>query len=64
MCLHEGNPVPDGSFDEIREYLTWLWERWEEMRGVMRADLGVDLDPDLDPDQGAGPRTEGGGAED
>ncbi|MFJ4185048.1 hypothetical protein [Kitasatospora sp. NPDC089509] len=42
MCLHEGNPEPGGSFDEIRDHLKWLWERWEEMRGVMRVDLGVD----------------------
>ncbi|MFF2148510.1 hypothetical protein [Kitasatospora sp. NPDC058190] len=42
LCLHEGNPDPDGSFDEIRDYLKWLWERWEEMRGVMRVDLGVE----------------------
>ncbi|MFI5853576.1 hypothetical protein [Streptomyces parvulus] len=42
MCLEEGNPDPDGSFDEIREDFTRLWERWEGMRKVMRADLGLE----------------------
>ncbi|MFF6891315.1 hypothetical protein ACFY8Z_11770 [Streptomyces microflavus] len=42
QCLYEGNPDPDGSFEEIQAYLHWLWERWEEMRGVMRDDLGVE----------------------
>jgi hypothetical protein len=39
--LEEGNPGPDGSFEEIQEYLRWLWDRWEEMRKAMRADLGA-----------------------
>ncbi|RRQ85139.1 hypothetical protein [Streptomyces griseofuscus] len=41
MCLEEGNPDPDGSFDEIRTDFVQLWERWEGMRAVMRADLGL-----------------------
>ncbi|WP_171908634.1 hypothetical protein [Streptomyces nanshensis] len=40
MYLHEGNPEPDGSFEEIGSHLVWLWERWKKMREVMRADLG------------------------
>ncbi|MEU6287190.1 hypothetical protein [Streptomyces sp. NPDC046988] len=41
MCLEEGNPDPDGSFTEIRTDFVRLWERWEDMRTVMRADLGL-----------------------
>ncbi|MFF9173922.1 hypothetical protein [Streptomyces sp. NPDC014793] len=41
MCLEEGNPDPDGSFNEIRTDFVRLWERWEGMRAVMRADLGL-----------------------
>jgi len=41
MCLEEGHPDPDGSFDEIRTDFVQLWERWEGMRAVMRADLGL-----------------------
>ncbi|WP_329151147.1 hypothetical protein OIU91_28115 [Streptomyces sp. NBC_01456] len=41
MCLEEGRPDPDGSFDEIRADFQRLWLRWEGMRDVMRADLGV-----------------------
>ncbi|MEU8689612.1 hypothetical protein [Streptomyces sp. NPDC048665] len=41
MCLEEGNPDPDGSFNEIRADFVRLWERWEGMRAVMRADLGL-----------------------
>ncbi|NDK29402.1 hypothetical protein FSY75_34210 [Streptomyces sp. TR1341] len=41
MCLEEGNPDPDGSFNEIRTDFVQLWERWEGMRAVMRADLGL-----------------------
>lgn len=42
MCLEEGHPDPDGSFDEIRAEIRQLWRRWEGMRDVMRADLMVD----------------------
>ncbi|MEU4931901.1 hypothetical protein AB0G54_36265 [Streptomyces yokosukanensis] len=42
MCLEEGNPDPDGSFNEIRTDFVQLWERWEGMRSVMRADLGLE----------------------
>ncbi|MFD7340905.1 hypothetical protein ACFV98_33685 [Streptomyces violascens] len=41
MCLEEGNPDPDGSFNEIRTDFVRLWERWEGMRDVMRSDLGL-----------------------
>ncbi|MFF9848013.1 hypothetical protein [Streptomyces litmocidini] len=41
MSLEEGNPDPDGSFDDIRADFVRLWERWETMRSVMRTDLGV-----------------------
>ncbi|NJQ03302.1 hypothetical protein [Streptomyces zingiberis] len=41
MCLEEGNPDRDGSFDEIRADFQRLWIRWERMRDVMRTDLGV-----------------------
>ncbi|MEU6929302.1 hypothetical protein [Streptomyces sp. NPDC046385] len=41
MCLEEGRPDPDGSFDDIRTDFVRLWARWERMRGVMRTDLGV-----------------------
>ncbi|MEI5135362.1 hypothetical protein RB199_28110 [Streptomyces libani] len=41
MCLEEGNPDTDGSFDEIRADFQRLWLRWEGMRDVMRTDLGV-----------------------
>ncbi|MBT2481551.1 hypothetical protein [Streptomyces sp. ISL-94] len=49
MCLEEGNPDPDGSFDEIRADFVRLWEQWETMRGVMRADLGVGDDTTTPP---------------
>ncbi|MYT71343.1 MULTISPECIES: hypothetical protein [unclassified Streptomyces] len=41
MSLEEGNPDPDGAFDDIRVDFTRLWARWEQMRGVMRTDLGA-----------------------
>ncbi|MFC9000813.1 hypothetical protein ACFT7U_34585 [Streptomyces rochei] len=41
ICLEEGNPEPDGSFNDIRADFVRLWERWEGMRTVMRADLGL-----------------------
>ncbi|WP_330279933.1 hypothetical protein OHO83_28890 [Streptomyces sp. NBC_00569] len=41
MCLEEGNPDPDGSFDDLRTDFARLWERWERMRDVMRADIGA-----------------------
>lgn len=39
--LEEGHPEDDGSFEEIEAFLNWLWERWNAMRGAMRADLGI-----------------------
>lgn len=40
-CLEESNPDPGDTFEVIEAYLQWIWERWEEMRAVMRADLGL-----------------------
>lgn len=45
MCLQEGNPEPDGSFDEITTSLESLWERWKKMRLAMRVDLGANTSP-------------------
>ncbi|MEU4728653.1 hypothetical protein [Streptomyces sp. NPDC023588] len=45
MCLEEGDPDPDGSFDEIRGDFARIWEQWEKMLGAMRADLGVEDRP-------------------
>ncbi|MFD9407893.1 hypothetical protein ACFWBN_12895 [Streptomyces sp. NPDC059989] len=42
MCLEEGDPDPDGSFDEIRADFARIWEQLERMLGAMRADLGVE----------------------
>ncbi|MFB8271021.1 hypothetical protein ACFC96_31035 [Streptomyces sp. NPDC055955] len=44
-CLEEGNPDPGDTFEVIEAYLHWIWERWEEMRAVMRADLGLTNSP-------------------
>ncbi|MFE2284006.1 hypothetical protein ACFXDJ_07535 [Streptomyces sp. NPDC059443] len=41
LRLEEGDPAPDGSFEEIHAELVGLWELWENMRDAMRADLGV-----------------------
>ncbi|MFJ3912761.1 MULTISPECIES: hypothetical protein [Streptomyces] len=40
--LEEGRPVPGGSFQEIHDELQELWNRGQELRAVMRTDLGVD----------------------
>ncbi|NEA58068.1 hypothetical protein G3I60_28895 [Streptomyces sp. SID13666] len=54
MCLEEGNPDPDGSFQEIRATdFPRLWERWDRMRNVMRADLGVGVAPGGYPPSGS-----------
>jgi hypothetical protein len=45
MCLEEGTPDLDGSFDDIRADFQRLWERWDAMLSVMRADLGVGSQP-------------------
>ncbi|MCP3756088.1 hypothetical protein [Streptomyces sp. TBY4] len=42
LRLDEGDPDPDGSFEEIHAELIGLGDRWERMRSVMRTDLGVD----------------------
>ncbi|MFE5517224.1 hypothetical protein ACFQ9Q_05740 [Streptomyces virginiae] len=38
----DGNPQPGWSFEEIQIELLRLGDRWKDMRGIMRADLGVD----------------------
>ncbi|MFD7394623.1 hypothetical protein [Streptomyces virginiae] len=38
----DGNPQPGWSFEEIQTELLRLGDRWKDMRGIMRADLGVD----------------------
>ncbi|MFK4100243.1 hypothetical protein ACI2L1_09220 [Streptomyces sp. NPDC019531] len=51
-CLEEGNPMANGSFDEIEADLQRLWERWKDMRTLMRTCLGVEeagRTPRLDP---------------
>ncbi|WP_371615927.1 hypothetical protein [Streptomyces sp. NBC_00454] len=40
--LGQGDPVANGSFEEIHAELLGLGARWEGMRGAMRVDLGVD----------------------
>ena len=50
-CLEEGHPDAGDTFEVIETYLQWIWERWEEMRAVMRTDLGV---PNSPPIAGAG----------
>jgi hypothetical protein len=40
-CLEEGAPMANGSFEEIERDLQALWERWKDMRALMRACLGV-----------------------
>ncbi|MFF5704212.1 hypothetical protein ACFY7H_17155 [Streptomyces sp. NPDC012794] len=42
LRLEEGDPAPDGSFQEVKANLLRLGERWKEMRALMRADLGTD----------------------
>jgi hypothetical protein len=39
--LEAGEPEPDGSFEEIYQSLTDLWDQWHHMREAMRKDLGV-----------------------
>ncbi|MFF3575902.1 hypothetical protein [Streptomyces mirabilis] len=52
-CLEEGTPDPDDSFEVIEAYLQWIWDRWKEMRDVMRVDLGVHNSPPDPPSTGA-----------
>ncbi|MET9854004.1 hypothetical protein ABZY57_13760 [Streptomyces sp. NPDC006450] len=42
MRLAEGQPEPDGSFEEIHAQLIDLTGHWEVMRDTMRTDLGVE----------------------
>ncbi|WP_328735453.1 hypothetical protein [Streptomyces bobili] len=51
--LEEGHPDPGDTFEVIEAYLQWIWERWKEMRAVMRADLGVHNSPAGPPNFGA-----------
>ncbi|MFE7443723.1 hypothetical protein ACFU7X_25110 [Streptomyces chartreusis] len=43
--LEEGHPDEGDTFEVIEAYLQWIWERWKEMRAVMRADLGLANSP-------------------
>lgn len=52
-CLEEGNPDPDDTFKVIEAYLQWIWERWKEMRAVLRADLGVANSPAIPSNAGS-----------
>ncbi|MFE4262137.1 hypothetical protein [Streptomyces sp. NPDC056883] len=54
MCLEEGNPDPNGSFEEIRTDFGRLWRQWERMLGAMRADLGAGSDAPALPSPPAG----------
>ncbi|MFJ6049083.1 hypothetical protein [Streptomyces sp. NPDC092307] len=51
LQLADGNPYPGWSFEEIQTELLQVGQRWKNMRGIMRADLGVDpgIDPGVDP---------------
>jgi hypothetical protein len=40
--LEDGEPEPDGSFEEIEAFLIQLWDKWLTMREAMRQDLGVE----------------------
>jgi hypothetical protein len=40
--LEAGRPEPNGSFEEIHESLTELWDQWGHMSTAMRHDLGKD----------------------
>jgi acyl-CoA reductase-like NAD-dependent aldehyde dehydrogenase len=48
--LERGVPLTDGSFEDIDRDLREFWDRWNEMRRVMRADVGVGA-PSTDPTQ-------------
>ncbi|MFF7332724.1 hypothetical protein [Streptomyces sp. NPDC008150] len=50
--LEEGTPDTGDSFEVIEAYLQWIWERWEEMRAVMREDLGEENLPPSRPSSG------------
>ncbi|MFF5488954.1 hypothetical protein [Streptomyces virginiae] len=45
LLLADGDPQPGWSFEEIQTLLLRLGDRWKDMRGIMRADLGVDPGP-------------------
>lgn len=40
--LEDGEPEPEGSFEEIEAFLIQLWGEWRNMREAMRKDLGVE----------------------
>jgi hypothetical protein len=43
MNLAEGNPGPNGSFDEIRASISVVWDRaWPPLLIAMREDLGIE----------------------
>ena len=39
--LEDGEPEPDGFFEDINQRLVRLWDEWGHMREAMRRDLGV-----------------------
>jgi hypothetical protein len=41
-CLEEGNPDPQGSFEEVGAHLIQLWDQMKVMRASMRRDLRID----------------------
>ncbi|MFF2792379.1 hypothetical protein ACFVT6_37445 [Streptomyces sp. NPDC058049] len=45
LHLEDGDPHPGWSFEEIQTELLQLGDRWKNMRGLMRADLGVSPGP-------------------
>ncbi|MCL6667699.1 hypothetical protein [Streptomyces panaciradicis] len=52
--LEEGHPRPDGSFEEIGDYLGQFWRSWREMRSAMRDDLGTSGSSGGSPPTGSG----------
>jgi hypothetical protein len=40
--LEDGEPEPDGSFEETESFLTRLWDQWNDMREAMRQDLNIE----------------------
>ncbi|WP_306320538.1 MULTISPECIES: hypothetical protein [unclassified Streptomyces] len=43
--LEEGAPRSNGAFEDIEGELQQLWDPWQEMRRVMRVDLGASHSP-------------------
>ncbi|WP_330296452.1 hypothetical protein [Streptomyces sp. NBC_00503] len=60
--LGQGDPVANGSFEEIHAELLGLGARWERMRAAMRVDLGVDARDGADAPDRDGRGLDGRGA--